>query len=94
MMKMVTPQAATKPARTSDICSIPYFCPNCGTLVGEFVKTINGGVALDAGGWLISDASKHCHRCGRLIHFKAPKDPWPVLVARHLERMQHLETAP
>jgi hypothetical protein len=72
--------------RTVKIESIPYTCPNCGAQVGEFVP-VNGAVLLDAGGWLIADGSRHCHRCGRLIHMKAPRDSWPVLVERYLARL-------
>lgn len=77
----------TRTNRNSEITSIPYYCPSCGAQVGEFVPVNNDEVRLDAGGWLIGDGQRHCHRCGRLIHFKAPRDPWPALVARYLERL-------
>lgn len=84
-----TPSRAT---RNGDITSIPYFCPNCGAQVGEFVP-VNGEVRLDSGGWLIGDGSRHCHRCGRLIHFKAPRDSWSVLVGRYIERLAACQSA-
>jgi hypothetical protein len=65
--------------------AIPFECPSCHAQVGEFVPD-NGGVRLDAGGWLIGDGKRHCHRCGRLIHFKAPRESWTELVRRYLER--------
>lgn len=68
--------------------SIPYYCPNCNAYVGDFVPISNGEVRLDSGGWLIADASRHCHRCGRLIPFKAPRDRWDVVVARYIKRVQ------
>lgn len=70
-----------------DVTSIPYSCPTCGAVVGEFVQ-VHGWVRLDAGGWLIGDGQTHCHRCGRLIHFKAPRESWDELVRRYLERLQ------
>lgn len=69
-----------------EIRSIPYFCPSCESHVGDFVEISDGSVRLDAGGWLISDGMHHCHRCGRLIHFRAPKDSWNKLVERYLTR--------
>lgn len=84
-MKMAT-YATTKPITVSEISCIPYTCPNCGARVGDFVED-NGGVRLDAGGWLIGDGKKHCHRCGRLIHVKAPKESWGELVKRYVKRM-------
>lgn len=81
--------AMVKPTRTmkiGEVTAIPYCCPNCGAFVGDFVH-VNGCVRLDAGGWLIGDGMRHCHRCGRPIHFKAPKEPWEVLVKRYLERL-------
>jgi hypothetical protein len=71
---------------TNEITSIPYNCPSCGAVVGEFVP-VNGNIRLDAGGWLIGDGEKHCHRCGRLIHFKAPKENWSEMVERFRARM-------
>lgn len=76
----------TQTAAPCDITSIPYECPNCRTKVGDLVQ-VNGWVRLDAGGWLIGDGMKHCHRCGRMIHVKAPKESWSELVARYLERL-------
>lgn len=81
-----------KLSRGAEITNIPYCCPNCGAHVGDFVQ-VPGGVKLDANGWLIGDGQKHCHRCGRLIHFKAPRDTWEDLVQRHLERMAIWQSA-
>lgn len=69
----------------TDVREIPFTCPNCGARVGSFVEH-NGWVRLDAGGWLIGDGVRFCHRCGRLIHFKAPKESWADLVRRYLAK--------
>lgn len=79
---------ATRPIKSElSVSAIPYFCPNCGAQVGEFVP-VDNEVLLDAGGWLIGDGKRHCHRCGRLIHIKSPKDPWATLVQRYMERLR------
>lgn len=71
----------------NEIVSIPYRCPNCNAKVGELVEA-EGGVRIDDGLWLIQDAKRHCHRCGRLIHFKAPRESWVDLTARHRARQE------
>lgn len=68
--------------------SIPYVCPNCEAQVGVLVP-VNGGVRLDVGGWLIGDGVRYCSRCGRLIHFKAPRDEeggWAEVARRYAAR--------
>lgn len=65
--------------------TFPYFCPSCNAKVGDLVES-DGMVRIDDGLWLIKDAKRHCHRCGRLIHFKAPLESWSEFTARRKER--------
>lgn len=73
--------------KTGGIRSIPYHCPNCGGLVGQLIE-VNGWARLDDGEWVIGDGTKHCHRCGCLVHFKAPKESWMEVVARYVQRLE------
>ena len=61
--------------------SLPYHCPGCGAQIGQLVPD-NETVKLDSNGWLISDGKKYCHRCGRPVHFKSPRETWSEMVER------------
>lgn len=68
-----------------EIPSIPYRCPGCGAAVGVLVPD-GDAVRLDAGGWLMADSKQHCHRCGRLVHFRSPRETWSEMVVRLTRR--------
>jgi len=65
-----------------EVIHIPYRCPNCSAKVGDLVD-VEGKPRLDDGVWLVAEARRYCHRCGRIINFKAPKESWGELVERH-----------
>jgi hypothetical protein len=61
--------------------SIPQQCPHCNASMGRLVQKGNV-IYLDTGEWLVLDARKHCHNCGKVFVFKRPRASFDELMAR------------
>lgn len=72
--------------------SVRLLCPDCNTAVPRATLVeVDGRVYLDVDGVMVAAGWRHCHCCGRKIHWKASKMALAELEARQTERLAQVK---